>query len=99
MKLLKSFDPISDTILRADFLTDKGILNAIVGYAPTEQCEDVVKDESYQQLDVAMHKTGSLVVVLGDFNARLGKTVSKVVGQFGLSKSTSDNGVRLIEFC
>ena len=80
MKSLKSFDPISDTILRADFLIDKGILNVIVGYAPTEQCEDVVKDESYQQLDVAMHKTGSLVVVLGDFNARLGTAVSKVVG-------------------
>ena len=32
-------------------------------------------------------------------NARLGKAVSKVVGQFGLLKSTSDNGVRLIEFC
>ena len=74
-------------------------MNVIVGYAPTEQCEEVVKDEFYQQLDVAMHKTGSLVVVLGDFNARLGKAVSKVVGQFGLSQSTSDNGVRLIEFC
>ena len=99
IKSLNSFDPISDRILRADFLTDKGILNVIVGYAPTEQCEEVVKEEFYQQLDVAMHKTGSLVVVLGDFNARLGKAVSKVVGQFGLSKSTSDNGVRLIEFC
>ena len=93
MKSLKSFDPITDRILHADFLTDKGILNVIVGYALTEQCEEVVKDEFYQQLDVAMHKTGSLVIVLDDFNARLGNAVSKVVGQFGLSKSTSDNGV------
>ena len=99
IKSLKSFDPISDGILRSDFLTDKGILNVIAGYAPTEQCEEVVKEEFYQQLAVAMHKTGSLVLVLGGFNARLGKVVSKVVGQFSLSKSTSDNGVRLIEFC
>ncbi|XP_062521774.1 craniofacial development protein 2-like [Corticium candelabrum] len=99
MKSLKSFDPISLRILRADFVTDKGILNVIVGYAPTEIFEEIVKDEFYQQLHVAMHKTGSLVVVLGDFNARLGTVVSKVVGQFDLSQSTSDNGVRLIEFC
>ena len=93
MKSLKSFDPIPDRILRADFLTDKGILNVIVGYAPAEKCEEVVKDEFYQQLDVAMHKTGSLVVVLGDFNARLGKAFSKVFGQFGLS-SHPHNGVK-----
>ena len=60
---------------------------------PTEQCEDGVKDGFCQQLDVAKHKTGLLVVVLGEFNARFGKAVSKVVGQFALSQSTSDNGV------
>ena len=54
-------------------------MNVIVCYVPTEQCEDVVKDEFYQQLGVAMHKTRLLVVVLGDFNASFGKAISKVV--------------------
>ena len=31
LKSLKSFDPISDRILRAEFLTDKEILNVTVG--------------------------------------------------------------------
>ena len=73
LKSLKLFDRISDNILRADFLTDKGILNVIVGYSPTEQCKVVVKNDFYRQLYVAKHKEGSLVVVLGDFKARLGR--------------------------
>ena len=72
----------SDSVLRADdFLGGKGYWNVVVCYASAEQCEDVVKHDFYQQLDVVIHKTGSLVVVLSDFNARLGKAVSKVVGQ------------------
>ena len=72
----------SDRILRADdFLGGKGYLNVVVCYTSAEQCEDVVKHDFYQQLDVVIHKTGSLVVVLSDFNARLGKAVLKVVGQ------------------
>ena len=50
LKSLKSFDPISKRILRADFLTDRGILNVTVGYTPTERYKDVVTDESINNL-------------------------------------------------
>ena len=70
----------------------------VVGYAPTEQSEDEEKDLYYQQLDLAMQKTGSLVIVLGDFNARIGQKRSPLTGDFGLAKTTSDNGMRLLDF-
>ena len=65
VKSVKCFDPISDRVMRVDLMTERGVLNVVVGYAPTEQSEDEEKDLYYQQLDLAMQKTGSLVIVWG----------------------------------
>ena len=47
---------------------------------------------------LSKQKTGSLVIVLGDFNARIGQKRSPLTGNFGLAKTTSDNGMRLLDF-
>ena len=86
VKSVKCFDPISDRVMRVDLMTEKGVLSVVVGYAPSEQSKDEEKDLYYQQLDLAMQKTGSLVIVLGDFNARIGQKRSPITGNFGLAK-------------
>ena len=44
-----------------------------------------------------MQKTGYLVIVLGDFNAKIGQKRSPLTGAYGLAKTTSDNGMRLLD--
>ena len=86
VKSVKCFDPISDRVMRVDLMTEKGVLSVVVEYAPSEQSKDEEKDLYYQQLDLAMQKNGSLVIVLGDFNARIGQERSPITGNFGLAK-------------
>lgn len=74
--------------MRADFL----VLSVVVGCAPTKQSDQEEKELFYQRLDAAMQMTGSLVVVIGRFIARVGEKLSQATGSFGLAKSTSVNG-------
>ena len=69
--------------MRVDLMTEIGVLNVVVGYAPTEQSEDEERDLYYQQLVLSKQKTGSLVIVFGNFNARIGQKRSPLTGNFG----------------
>ena len=84
--------------MTAEFLTKMGPLLIVVVYAPTNQDSTEEKDSFYKDLDCVITRGNGLAIVMGDFNASISERMSKVVGPHGLSKSTSDNGERLVSF-
>lgn len=98
-KAITVFDPVSDRVMRVDIMTSKGLLSVIVAYAPTEQASDETKDDFYRDLQGTCMETAGKAVVLGDFNARIGRRVEGVTGRYGLEGETSDNGDRVIDLC
>ena len=70
-------------------------------YMPTDSTSVRVSDSSYEKLkeDVLSFKKKGRVVLLGDFNARVGKSVDvdDVIGMFG-EETCNASGNRLISF-
>ncbi|XP_054082672.1 uncharacterized protein LOC105219245 isoform X1 [Zeugodacus cucurbitae] len=65
-------------------------------------CAHVIKDTFYERLERTYERCPrhDVKIVLGDFNARLGKegVFGPTVGKFSLHDETSPNGLRLIDF-
>ena len=75
----------------------------ISAYAPTTTNPEEVKDQLYEQLDglIAAVPKSEKLVILGDFNARVGTdqhTWSGVIGQQGTGKCKG-NGILLLQTC
>ena len=70
-------------------------------YMPTDSTSVSVIDSSYEKLkeDVLSFKQKGRIVLLGDFNARVGKAVdvNDVIGMFG-EETSNASGNRLISF-
>ena len=64
----------------------------VVVYAPTENNNEESKEQFYSELDGVMHKVYGLKLVVGDFNASVGKSVNGVVGPHALRRRTSRMG-------
>ena len=72
-------------------------------YAPTLDSEDVIKDSFYELLDSAINQTPreDKLILLGDFNARVGREYhiwGGVIGHHGVGNMNS-NGLRLLSLC
>ena len=71
-------------------------------YAPNENEDNTEKDLFYEELNTIIKdhkKSRDQLVIMGDFNAKVGdKREQKIIGNFGLGDK-SDNGERLVEFC
>lgn len=84
-------------------LQGKKIATVISAYAPTMTNPDDIKEKFYQDLHsltTAVPKSDKLIL-LGDFNARVGKdheTWDGVIGKNGIGKCNS-NGLLLLQFC
>ena len=70
----------------------------VVVHAPTEDSSEEDKEQFYLELDGVMRKTNGLTMIMGDFNASIGKSVQGVVGPHALGKRTSSNGEKLVSF-
>ena len=84
-------------------LTNKQNATLISAYAPTMTNPEEVKDQFYEQLDalIAAVTKSEKLIILGDFNSRVGTdhhTWSGVIGQQGTGKCNS-NGLLLIQTC
>ncbi|XP_049304006.1 uncharacterized protein LOC125776321 [Bactrocera dorsalis] len=77
-------------------------ISLICAHAPTQEKDDVTKDAFYECLERTYVRCPrhDVKIVLGDFNARVGKEdiFGTTVGKFSLHDETSPNGLRLIDF-
>lgn len=83
----------------------KGISVRLVSvYAPCQGADAATSDQFYTNLaDVVCRKGSEQVILLGDFNARIGNSQSNQdfrssVGKFG-EETLNSNGLRLLNFC
>ena len=95
--------PINNRLMTARILLqDNTHLTVISVYAPTMQRSEVEKEMFYEQLGDCITKAkGDSIIVLGDFNARVGKDWQywpSVIGKHGVGRMNS-NGLLLLEFC
>ena len=101
---LISYTPISERIITARLHSQHINISVVVAYAPTEDAEDGVKDEFYHQLSGVFDKLPGhdVKLLLGDFNARIGRdnsTWSGVISKESSHDYSNENGKRLLEFC
>ena len=101
------WEPISPRLvkIRFPFKDSKKYISFIGVYAPTQSnSTEEEKDLFYDNLGTVCDKvsSGDVLVVLGDFNARVGKfseEYPRVVGKHGFGIKYNGNGSRLINFC
>ena len=79
-----------------------GNISLICAHAPTEEKDDNIKDDFYDLLERTYDRCPSYdtKIVLGDFNAQLGRegVFAKVIEKHSLDANTSGNGLRLVDF-
>ena len=104
VKAMVGYRAISGRFMLARFrIGERRYLSVVTCYAPTENASVDKKEEFYHQLqnvcdDVKKHDR---LMVLGDFNARVGSdnaTWPGVVGKYGLQE-LSANGEMLLDWC
>ena len=93
----------SERILTLRLSTTDGYVTLISVYAPTQCSTSEAKDAFYECLSAVVNGINSSdqLILLGDFNARVGSdrdSWPSCLGYFGVGK-TNDNGQRLLEFC
>lgn len=74
-KALIEYVPFSDRIVKARLNSKYRKITILQCYAPTEPDDEESKDNFYNQLEAALNTipTGDIKIVLGDFNAKVGK--------------------------
>ena len=103
-KHLRTVEKVSDRIIGAH-LEGNPALSIVIGYAPTEGSDKDDKTNFYEQLQDALENipTHNTVVLLGDFNARIGQDSHtanpRVTGKFTFHDQTNENGELLTSFC
>jgi hypothetical protein len=73
-------------------------MNIVGVYAPTNSCPEKTKDKLWETLNGVLDKISNTIetFLTGDFNARLGKKDSQMVGRFE-EEEMRNNGERLKE--
>lgn len=84
-------------------LTNSRYATLISAYAPTLDAEEESKDRFYSQLHTLFQSIphDDKIILLGDFNARVGRNHQLwqgIMGRHGVGKC-NDNGLRLLTFC
>ena len=102
------FVPISELIIHIRIKIHIGFASIIAVYAPTNPVASTreaieASDSFYSQLQSVLSSVPprDMVVILGDFNARVGSDFSvrkAVIGPHGLGER-NENGLRLLDFC
>ena len=76
-------------------VSNKRFITIISVYAPTLTCTEEVRQQFYAELDTELRDTPATdkLVILGDFNARVGRDVEEwrgVIGKHGFGKMNSN---------
>ncbi|XP_047469237.1 uncharacterized protein LOC125025306 [Penaeus chinensis] len=75
-------------------------LSIVQGYAPTSQSTEEETGQFYEEIDRAKDQCGSqdMVIVMGDFNAKVSKQRGFAVGEYGLALR-NERGNKLVDWC
>ncbi|CAF0980581.1 unnamed protein product [Brachionus calyciflorus] len=101
---LRQVDKVTERIIIAHF-DGNPQLTIVACYAPTNLASKNAKETFYQDLKNTLAKIPphNIVIVLGDFNARIGKDEHKfnpiLVGQHSFHEQSNENGQYLVELC
>ena len=95
---------LSDRLIKIRMRCKNVDITIIEAYAPTEGDSDEEKDKFYNNLQHLIDKTPrhDLILLLGDFNAKVGNNFGvwgKILGKHGIQGDENDNGTRLLELC
>uniref|UniRef100_A0A8D8QVD8 Craniofacial development protein 2 n=1 Tax=Cacopsylla melanoneura TaxID=428564 RepID=A0A8D8QVD8_9HEMI len=96
-KCISNFVPVSERIMLVQFHASPININIIQVYAPTTDHADEEIDELYNSINdvIKTLKKQDVLVIMGDFNAKIGKgRTSDFVGPFGLGER-NDRGDNL----
>lgn len=100
--MVVKFNPINKYMCTIRLRLKKRFLTLINAHAPTEVKEESIKEEFYSKLEQTYDSIPGydIKIVLGDFNAQVGRdpTVWSVAGCHSLHEQSNDNGTRLVEF-
>jgi len=99
---VESCSGVSSRLATLRLKTRCGHSTIIMCHAPTNDKEDIIKDQFYDSLEQVLAKTPArdMVVLLGDFNAKLGNVPGvwdKEMGRVGPPGQMSDNGRRMLQ--
>ena len=100
-KSLKGYWPISDRVIAAKFQWTPFDFFVIQIYAPTTASEGEKVHEFYGEINCALKqcKSRDMLIVMGDFNAKVGKGASgTAIGPFGLGER-NERGDLFAEWC
>lgn len=101
IKYVTNFVPMSDRVMLIQLSGHPVNINIIQAHAPTADKPVEQLEEFYEQIKYIRRslKKQDLNIIMGDFNAKVGKgEANEVVGRFGLGER-NEQGTRLIEFC
>ena len=95
------FEGINSRIARMRMNARWFKVTMIVLHAPTEDSEEEVKDQWYDEVQEVLNKVPGhdMLIVLGDMNAKVGKEVAAFRGTIGahsLHDISNNNGIRLV---
>lgn len=104
-KALIEWEPLGPRMIRATFKTSnaKIKLNIVQCYAPTNDSKEQIKEEFYNKLQgvLGKFKSKDLTILLGDFNAKIGRDnwgFEETMGKHGLGE-INENGEMFVDLC
>ncbi|KAK7873794.1 hypothetical protein R5R35_005779 [Gryllus longicercus] len=99
-KFIKRIENINERILRIDMNVFRHKITILGVYAVNDNALVDEKNKFFQDLreTIASIPYQNEIILIGDFNSRVGNREREVVGQYG-EESINDNGKRLINLC
>ncbi|XP_039274981.1 uncharacterized protein LOC120349093 [Nilaparvata lugens] len=100
-KNITDWNPVDERIITVDMIIRGREVKIFGIYAPTDDSDANTKDAFFDKLSEELIKTKSRqeIILLGDFNGRVGQKIdSGIIGRHG-EDVVNDNGMRWIELC
>ena len=102
-KCLMEWEPIDDRIITARINAKIQKITIIQCYAPTNNAEPYEKEEFYNKLQAVVDNASNrdILIVMGDFNAKVGgnsASIERIMGKEGFG-DVNENGEELVGFC